>query len=112
MKKLVISLLFVMQVVCAFAQQAASVKGTVVDSKTQKPLQNVVATLTSTNVTAVTNTEGVFVFEKVAEGNQVVVVSSAGFVSQNFSLQVAAGQPLDLGVIVLEEDITTEQQLS
>jgi hypothetical protein len=112
MKKLVISLLFVMQAVVAFAQQTASVKGTVVDSKTQQPIQNAVATLESTNVTAITNSEGVFVFEKVAEGNQVVIVSSTGFVSQNFSLQVVEGQPLDLGVIVLEEDITSEEQLS
>jgi hypothetical protein len=112
MKKLVISLLFVMQAVCAFAQQTASVKGTVVDSKTQQPLQNVVATLQSTNQTTVTNSEGVFVFESVAEGSQVVSVSSTGFVSQNFSLQVAAGQALDLGIVVLEEDITSEQQLS
>jgi hypothetical protein len=112
MKKLVISLLFVMQAVCAFAQQTASVKGTVVDSKTQQPLQNVVATIQSTNQTTVTNSEGVFVFESVAEGSQVVSVSSTGFVSQNFSLQVAAGQALDLGIVVLEEDITSEQQLS
>jgi hypothetical protein len=112
MKKLVISLLFVMQAVFAFAQQTASVKGTVVDSKTQQPMQNAVATLQSTNATAITNSEGVFVFENVAEGNQVVVVSSTGFVSQNFSLEVIAGQALDLGVIVLEEDITSEQQLS
>src|SRR5687768_7390545 len=112
MKKLVISLLFVLQAAFAFAQQAASVKGTVVDSKTQQPLQNAVATLESTNVTAITNSEGVFVFEKVAEGNQVVIVSSTGYVSQNFTLQVVEGQPLDLGVIVLEEDITSEEQLS
>jgi len=101
-----------MQVVCAFAQQTASVKATVVDSKTQRPLQNVVATLQSTNQTALTNAEGVFIFEEVAEGSQVVVVSSTGFVSQNFSLQVVEGQTLDLGIVVLEEDITTEEQLS
>lgn len=112
MKKLVISLLFVMQAVCAFAQQTAVVKGTVVDSKTQKPLQNVVATLESTNQTVVTNSEGVFVFESVAEGSQNLSVSSTGFVLQNFSLQVVAGQALDLGIVVLEEDITTEEQLS
>jgi len=112
MKKLVVSLLFVLQAVCAFAQQTASVRGTVVDSKSQQPLANVVATLQSTNQTALTNADGVFVFESVAEGSQVVVVSSTGYVAQNFSLEVAGGQELDLGVVVLEEDITSEQQLS
>ncbi|WP_294821510.1 TonB-dependent receptor [uncultured Flavobacterium sp.] len=112
MKKLVISLLFVMQVFCAWAQQTASVQGKVVDSKSQKPLENVVATLQGTNQTALTNAEGTFVFAEVPEGNQVVSVSSAGFVTQNFTLEVVAGQPLDLGVVSLDEDITTERQLS
>jgi CarboxypepD_reg-like domain len=112
MKKLVISLLFVMQVLCAWAQQTASVQGKVVDSKSQKPLENIVATLQSTNQTALTNAEGVFVFESVPEGNEAVVVSSSGYVSQTFTLEIVAGQPLDLGVVSLEEDITSEQQLS
>ncbi|OYQ44878.1 TonB-dependent receptor [Flavobacterium cyanobacteriorum] len=112
MKKLVISLLFVMQVVCAWAQETALVKGKVVDSKSQQPLQNVVATLQSTNQTALTNAAGEFVFQSVPAGSQAVVVSSTGYVSQTFNLEVAAGQPLDLGVVLLEEDITTEQQLS
>ncbi len=112
MKKLVISLLFVMQVFCAWAQQTASVQGKVVDSKSQKPLENVVATLQGTNQTALTNAEGVFVFASVPEGNQVVTVGSAGFVTQTFTLEVVAMQPLDLGVVSLDEDITTERQLS
>ncbi len=112
MKKLVISLLFVMQVVCAWAQQTSLVKGKVVDSKSQQPLQNVVATLQSTSRTALTNAAGEFVFESVPEGNQAIVVSSAGYVSQTFNLEVVAGQALDLGIVTLEEDITSEQQLS
>jgi len=112
MKKLVISLLFVMQVFCAWAQQTASVQGKVVDSKSQKPLENVVATLQGTNQTALTNAEGLFVFTSVHEGNQVVSVGSAGFITQRFTLEVVAGRPLDLGVVSLDEDITTEKQLS
>lgn len=112
MKKLVISLLLVMQVVCAWAQQTSLVKGTVVDSKTQRPLQNVVATLQSTNQTAITNAAGEFVFAKVAEGNVSLSISSTGYVTQTFNLVVVAGQALDLGVVSLQEDITSEQQLS
>ena len=39
MKKIIISTLFVMQVVFGFAQSETGVSGKVVDSKTQKPLQ-------------------------------------------------------------------------
>ncbi|WP_188621593.1 carboxypeptidase-like regulatory domain-containing protein [Flavobacterium suaedae] len=112
MKKLVFSLLCMMQVVAVWAQQSASITGKVVDSKSQQPMQNVVATLQGTNQTALTNAEGVFVFENVADGKQSLDVNSTGYVSQSFSLEVEKGQNVDLGVITLEQDITTEQQLS
>lgn len=112
MKKLVICTLFVMQVVFAWAQQNPSLKGKVVDSKSQKPLQNVVATLQNTNQTTVTNFDGVFVFPVVAEGNQTVQISSTGYTSQTFAIEIKKGETLDLGVVVLEEDITSEQQLA
>lgn len=112
MKKLVFSLLCMMQVVAVWAQQSASITGKVVDSKSQQPMQNVVATLQGTNQTALTNAEGVFVFENVADGKQSLDVNSTGYVSQSFSLEVEKGQSVDLGVITLEQDITTEQQLS
>jgi len=112
MKKLVICTLLVMQVVFAWAQQNPSLKGKVVDSKTQKPLRNVVATIQSTNQTALTNAIGEFVFATAAEGNQSLQISSSGYTSQTFAIEIKKGETLDLGVVVLEEDITSEQQLS
>lgn len=112
MKKLVISILFVMQVVFSWAQQNPTVRGKVVDSKTQKPLQSVIATIENTTLTALTNAEGIFVIENVLPGNQLLKVSSAGFTQQLLPLELAPGQNLDLGVVVLEEDQTEEQQLS
>ncbi len=112
MKKLVISLLFVMQVCVAFAQSGTGITGTVVDSKTQKPLQNVVASIQNSNLTTVTDATGKFVFNQVAAGSQLVVVKTSGYKDQLIAAEVAEGQMLDLGVIVFEQDITEEQQLS
>ncbi|RRJ89801.1 carboxypeptidase-like regulatory domain-containing protein [Flavobacterium macacae] len=111
MKKLVISMLFVMQVVFAFAQQNPLVKGKVVDAKTQKPLQNVVATLQNTTLTILTNSDGIFVFPSVPTGTHLLEISSTGFTRQILSIDVE-DQPLDIGIVVLEEDIKAEQQLS
>lgn len=111
MKKLVISILFVMQVVFAFAQQGTLVKGKVVDSKTQKPLQNVAAAIRNTTLTTLTNSDGIFVFENAPEGSHLLEISSSGYSRQILSIDVA-GEPLDIGLVVLEEDITSEQQLS
>ena len=66
MKKLVISTLFVMQVFFGFAQTTTGITGKVVDSKTQKPLQNVVASIQNTSLTSLTNGVGVFVFMEVS----------------------------------------------
>jgi hypothetical protein len=112
MKKLVLSLLFAVQAVCAWAQQTASVTGKVVDSKTQKPLENVTATLEGNAATAQTNAEGIFVFTAVAPGSHNLTISTTGYVPQTFTLETQEGQALDLGIVSLEDDITTEQQLS
>ncbi len=112
MKKLVISILFVMQVCFTFAQTGTGFSGKVVDSKTQKPLQNVVASIQNSNLTEITDAEGKFVFKSVTAGNQLLVVKSSGYKDQLLSVDVEQGKILDLGVVVLEEDITEEQQLS
>lgn len=112
MKKLVLSTLLVLQAVFVFAQQNPALKGKVIDAKSQKPLQNVVATIQSTNQSALTDFEGNFFFQSIPSGEQVLVVKSSGYNQQRFVLEPTNGEPLDLGVVVLEEDITSEQQLS
>ena len=112
MKKLVLSTLLVLQAVFVFAQQNPALKGKVIDAKSQKPLQNVVATIQSTNQSTLTDFDGNFVFQSLPAGEQVLVVKSTGYNQQTFVLEPNNGEPLDLGVVVLEEDITSEQQLS
>ena len=112
MKKLVISTLFVMQVVFVFAQTVTGITGKVVDSKTQKPLQNVVASVQNTNLTQITDAAGKFTITGIAAGNQLLEVNTQGYKAQLFQIEVTEGKVLDLGAIVLEEDQTEEQQLS
>jgi len=112
MKKLVISILFVMQVCFSFAQTGTGLSGKVVDSKTQKPLQNVVASIQNSSLTQITDASGKFVFTAVPVGNQLLSIKSAGYKDQLLAVEVEKGKILDLGVVVLEEDITQEQQVS
>ena len=70
MKKLVISTLFVLQVVFVFAQ-STGFSGKVLDSKTQKPLQNVVASIQNTSLTSLTDVTGVFAFNNLTAGSSV-----------------------------------------
>jgi hypothetical protein len=112
MKKLVISILFVMNVVFGFSQSGTGFTGKVVDSKTQKPLQNVVASIQNTNQTQITDAQGKFTFKDAPVGSQLLQIKSSGYKSQLISVEVEKGKILDLGVVVFDEDITEEQQLS
>lgn len=112
MRKLVLSILFVMQTVLVFAQQTGSITGKVIDSKNQKPLHNVVVSLQNTNYTKLTGIDGAFLFEEVSSGNYLIQIRNNGFVTQLFPVELEEGQLLDLSTIVLEEDITAEQELS
>lgn len=112
MKKLVISTLFVMQVFFVFGQTTTGITGKVVDSKTQKPLQNVVASIQNTILTTLSDGSGVFIFKEVPTGSQLLQIKSTGYKDQLLVVEVEAGKMADLGIIVFEEDITSEQQLS
>lgn len=113
MKKLVLSTLLVLQAVLVFAQQNPALKGKVIDAKSQKPLRNVVAIIQSTNQSALTDFDGNFVFQTLPVGEQTLVVKTDGYVQKSFKLEfTAGGETLDLGVVLLEEDVTAEQQLS
>jgi len=112
MKKLVISSLLVIQVLFSFAQNTTEITGKVVDSKTQKPLQNVVASIQNTSLTVLTDASGSFTFKDVPSGSQLIQIKTAGYKDQLLSVDVETGKTLDLGIVVLDEDITSEQQLS
>ena len=113
MKKLALSLLFLFQAILVMAQNHSTVKGKIVDSKTQKSTwrrKKVMVQLTEQSVT--TNNLGEFVIKEVPVGQQTLMVSQNGYTAQNYPIEVAEKQILDLGLILLEEDITSEQQLS
>ncbi|MSP84852.1 MAG: TonB-dependent receptor [Flavobacteriaceae bacterium] len=112
MKKLVISTLFVMQVFIVFAQSPTGISGKIVDAKTQKPLQNVVASIQNTNFTQLTNADGKFSFEKVTVGNQLLQIRSTGFKDQLLTVEIISGKMIDLGVVSLQEDQSFELQSS
>jgi len=112
MKKLVLSLLFLFQAVFAVAQNQSIVKGKVVDSKSQSPLGSVKIMIQSNEQFVTTNSLGEFQISGISDGNQILVISVDGYNTQNFAIEVVANQTLDVGLLFLEEDITSEQQLS
>jgi len=82
----------------------------VVDSKTQKPLQNVVTSIQNTNFTQLTDVNGQFSFKDAVLGKQLLQIKNQGYKDQLLQVEIVPGKMLDLGVIALQEDLTQEQQ--
>jgi hypothetical protein len=112
MKKLVLSFLFLFQSILVLGQIQTIVKGKVVDSKSQSPIGSVKVMIQSNEQFVTTNNFGEFQISGLSEGSQTLVVSLDGYTTQFFLIEVVANENLDVGLLFLEEDITTEQQLS
>ncbi|WP_396172368.1 carboxypeptidase-like regulatory domain-containing protein [Flavobacterium sp.] len=112
MKKLVFSILFVLQAFVVSAQSTSRVTGKVIESDTQAPIKGVVVSVQNTPRLKITTEDGTFIIDDVPVGEQILLVRSAGYLQQLLPIVVKEGETLDLGLILFEEDITSEQQLS
>lgn len=108
MKKFLLSLFLVFQTMFGFAQ--GIIKGKVVDSKSLTPINAVLAGIQGKNTFSLTDDEGIFILEDINTGNQVVIISYTGYISQRFPVEVLENQAIDLGTILLEEDYASQMQ--
>lgn len=111
MKKILLSLFLIFSFLGLYAQNA-SVKGKIVDSKTQMPLNGVQVTLEKTGQQVSTNNAGLFEIKNVVKGETALLLKLNGYVNQNYPINLEEGKALDLGLMLMDEDITSEQQLS
>lgn len=111
MKKLLLSIFIVLFISPGWTQNTV-LKGIVVDSKTQQPLFNVKADLINTNLSTRTNEQGEFTIENPISGDQILTIHFEGYLQKRFTLNITPDQDVVLGTIYLEQDDTSEQQLS
>ncbi|WP_422006930.1 outer membrane beta-barrel protein [Roseivirga pacifica] len=102
--------------ICSMAQaQFWVIKGTVLDSAEQKPLQQSTVVLLnqqdSTMRAFSTDLEGQFRITGVADGNYQLAISFVGFKSYQIGLEVQ-GKSLDLGNIILAEDFKSLDEVT
>ena len=112
MKKFYTSALFVLNFALAIAQTGTGIGAKVVDSKTFKPLQNVVASIQNTNLTELTDATGNFVFKNVPTGKGLLQLRLNGYKDQLMEINIEQGKIQSIGTIQFVEDITEEQQIS
>ncbi|WP_281227528.1 TonB-dependent receptor [Flavobacterium aquiphilum] len=110
MGKFWLGILFLLKLSFVFSQKPTGIKGKIIDSKSQKPLENVVVTIANTQLMQLTSNDGVFGFYAVAPGNQLLLLRSQGFKDLILTVAVIQDQMLDLGAIPLDDNQTSEQQ--
>ena len=110
MKKFLLGIFFLWKITFVFAQKPTGIKGKIIDSKTQKPLENVVVTIENTQLMQLTSGDGIFSFYAVPLGNQLLLLHSQGFKDILLSVVITKDQMLDLGTIPMEDNQMVEQQ--
>lgn len=103
MKKIITTLFFSLWCFLGIYAQN-SVKGVVVDGKDEKPIKGVTVAIKDANVSVLTNDNGAFIIENLANGNYIIEISYKGYETQNFPVELS-GLPVDLSTIYLYKDI-------
>lgn len=107
-----LSIVFVLSAYFGWSQNTATITGKVVDNKTQAPLQSIVVTIQNTTFSQFTDAQGNFTFNNVLPGEQTIQFRSEGYVTQLMNVEVTPGEILELGLVIMEYDVTAELQLS
>jgi hypothetical protein len=95
-----------------WAQGATGISGTVLDSKTQQVIPNVKVVIQNTNLLQLTTFDGAFLFSELTAGDYLLLFRSQGYKEALVQVIVIDNQILDLGIVLLEEDLITDLQTS
>ena len=111
MRKIVLTILMLFFFITGIDAQNI-VKGIILDSDSEKPLKAVAVKIKNKKSnTLKTDENGVFIFQKLSNGNYVLEIKSKGYETQNFPIELI-GKTIDLGTIFLYKDFAIDQDLS
>jgi len=114
MKKLMLTFFTLLFFASTGFAQTAVVKGRVVDSNSSDVIGDVAISIKASTFTTLTDPEGLFVIqsEMLPQGEQVLIISKAGYFTQRIQLTIENGETLNLNTILLEVDLSlTEAQI-
>ncbi|WP_373519719.1 carboxypeptidase-like regulatory domain-containing protein [Pricia sp.] len=90
------------------AQENNTIFGTVIDTRTKKPISGVVVTIESTQISNTTDSDGRFEVAMPPNSDYILNLTASDFVTKRIPI-IIDGQNIDLGILYLERDIATEQ---
>ncbi len=101
-----------LQVGIAGGQNLFLIKAKVLDANTYKSLPSVVVSIKNTNITQLTDAEGIVVIEAIPQGEYLMQFNSQGYKEALIPIAVNEELILDLGTVLMETDQVANQQLS
>ena len=110
MKKFITALLLFFGIIFSTTAQNV-IKGVIVDSEKNTQLKGVAIKVKKNTISTLTNENGVFILQNLMNGSYVLEISFNGYETQNFPVELS-GTTIDLGTILLYEDLTEEEDLS
>ena len=110
-KPLLIFLFGIFSFLTASAQETL-VKGSVKDAASNEPIPDVTVSIEGTNTTTQTDGFGMFVLNKnVPLGEQVLILSKEGYVTNRYPIVVNEGQTVDISDMVMDIDLSDSSDL-
>ena len=110
MKKFITTILLFFGIIFSTVAQNV-IKGVVVDSEKNTQLKGVAINVKKNTANTFTNDNGVFILQNLTNGAYVLQISFKGYETQNFPVELS-GTTVDLGTILLYEDLNEEEDLS
>ncbi|MFP2995506.1 TonB-dependent receptor [Spongiivirga sp. MCCC 1A20706] len=91
------------------AQPETSVVGSVLNERDLSPMGGVRISLVSTQNLSITKSDGTFILEWLPFGKQQLLFQKNGFVTQEFEVNITDLGKIDIGQILMQPDIQTDQ---
>lgn len=92
------------------AQFVGAVKGIILDSETQLPLNNITISVENTEILQGTDSRGAFNITNIPTGNQIVHIFLEGYEVQLFPVLIETNSQIDLGTILLVFDLLSLEE--
>ena len=99
---------FLLLNVVGSAQNNLRITGKVWDQAGKNPMKSVVVVMEGSSVNVLTDAKGLFQITSLSDGNLILNISYPDFLAKRIPIELD-GNDLDLGVIYMERDISTEQ---
>src|SRR5690554_3887840 len=109
MNKIIFSLWALFLLGFTASAQSTLVQGQVLDTNSSDPIPDVDVHILGSSLNALSDSMGLFLIsnENIPEGDQTLVISKMGYISQRLPITIRRGESNDLGPILLAVDIAS-----